>query len=393
MPLFHSLRVADLCRETSDAVSLAFEVPDALRERFTFTPGQYLTLRATLYGLDTRRCYSICSGLDDGELRIAAKRVAGGRFSTFLATELRPGDALDVMPPEGRFGLMPDALAARVLLGIAAGSGITPVMSILRSVLSREPSSRCVLLYGNRSAASIMFRSALEDLKDRFLDRLAVLHVLSREQQDVAALCGRLDAARLRALLPAIIAPARIDHAFICGPAGLTEGATAALHALGVPAERVHVERFTPAGGPAATRAPAPRAADAPAFATAALTCDGKTTTVPLAEGEAILDAGERAGLVLPWSCRGGMCSTCRARLTEGRVTMAQNFALEPWETGQITVKEKLVFLAQLGRQFLQRCVGQLDFARHVTALLRINSGLTSAVARRSNFHLNSWAL
>jgi ring-1,2-phenylacetyl-CoA epoxidase subunit PaaE len=328
---FHRLRIADLRRETAEAVSIAFAVPDALAEHFAWTPGQYLTVRASIGGEELRRCYSICSGLDDGELRIAVKRAACGRFSAWAHSSLRPGDTLEVMPPEGRFGAMAEPDGARVLLGIAAGSGITPVLSILRTALAREPRTRFVLLYGNRDSASIMFRDALADLKDRHLGRLAVVHVLSREEQDVAALNGRLDAAKLALLLPSLAAPALIDQAFVCGPPGLTAEAVPALQALGVPAWRIQVERFTAAGEPLPTPRPA-SPAPPPAAATATLTYDGKTTTVPMAPGEAILEAGERAGLVLPWSCRGGMCSTCRARLTEGEVTMAQNFALEPWE-------------------------------------------------------------
>jgi ring-1,2-phenylacetyl-CoA epoxidase subunit PaaE len=328
---FHRLTIADVRRETAEAVSIAFAVPDALAERFAWTPGQYLTVRASLGGEEVRRCYSICSGLDDGEVRIAVKRAACGRFSAWATRSLHPGDALEVMPPEGRFGVMTEPDGARVLLGIAAGSGITPVLSILRTVLAREPGCRFVLLYGNRDSASIMFRDALADLKDRHLGRLAVLNVLSREEQDVAVLNGRLDAAKLALLLPGLAAPGAIDQAFVCGPPGLAEDVVPALQALGVTAWRIQVERFTLAGVPQPRRraaSPAP----APAAATATLTYDGKTTTVPMAAGEAILEAGERAGLALPWSCRGGMCSTCRARLVEGEVRMAQNFALEPWE-------------------------------------------------------------
>ena len=328
---FARLGILDIRPEAGDAVSIAFAVPEALRAAFAFTPGQYLTLRATLEGVEQRRCYSICSGLDDGELRVAVKRVAGGRFSTWACSALRAGDTLEVMPPQGSFGIAPNPTASRVYLGIAAGSGITPVLSILRSLLVRERRSRFVLLYGNRTTGSILFRAALEALKDRFLDRLSVLHVLSREQQDIKALSGRLDAAKLRALLPGCVAPERIAHAFVCGPSGLIADAVATLPALGVPSGRIQVERFATEFAPAPPAAPPSE--PAPDVATATLTCDGKTTTVPVAAGEAILEAGERAGLVLPWSCRGGMCSTCRARLTAGEVTMARNFALEPWET------------------------------------------------------------
>jgi ring-1,2-phenylacetyl-CoA epoxidase subunit PaaE len=330
---FHTLRIADIRRETDESVSVAFTVPDALRDRFAWVPGQYLTLRTVLDGQEVRRAYSICSGLDDDELRVAVKHVEGGTFSAWMNSALRSGDTVEVMAPDGRFGIAPDPAATRVYLGLAAGSGITPILSILRSVLAREPRSRFVLLYGNRTTASIMFRETLHDLKDRFLDRLTVLHVLSRETQDIPALSGRLDGAKLRTLLPTVLAPERISHAFVCGPATMIDDLTATLADLGLRPDRIHTERFTPSG---AAPPPAPRpAAEASAFATAAITFDGKTTTVPVAEGEAILDAGERAGLVLPWSCRGGMCGTCRARLTEGTVEMAQNFALEPWETAQ----------------------------------------------------------
>jgi ring-1,2-phenylacetyl-CoA epoxidase subunit PaaE len=321
----------EIRHETGDSVSVAFAVPDG----FTWIPGQYLTLRTVLDGEDVRRSYSICSGLDDGEVRIGVRRVAGGRFSTWVSTELRTGDTVEVMAPDGRFGLAPDPAATRVCLGLAAGSGITPILSIMRSLLARETRTRFVLLYGNRTTGSIMFRTALEDLKDHYLDRFTVLHVLSREEQDIPALGGRLDGERLRALLPAVVAPERVGHAFVCGPATMIDDLTATLADLGVRPDRIHAERFTPSGETIPVRPPMPPRAGTPAFATAALTFDGKTTVVPVNAGEAILDAGERAGLVLPWSCRGGMCSTCRARLTDGTVEMRQNFSLEPWETAQ----------------------------------------------------------
>jgi ring-1,2-phenylacetyl-CoA epoxidase subunit PaaE len=332
MPLtFTPLRIAEIRRETDDAVSLRFEIPEALRQDFAFRPGQYLTLRTTLDGEDLRRAYSICAGLDDGELRVAVKHVPDGVFSAHANTALCEGDTLEVMPPQGRFGHDPDPEAARLYLGIAAGSGITPILSILKSILSREPASRFVLLYGSRSTARILFRGELEDLKDRALDRLTVIHALSREAQDIAALSGRLDAARLRALLPGLPDPRAIDQAFICGPAAMLDEMPPALAALGVLPERIQVERFTPAS-PATPRRPAP-SASAPPAATATIIHDGASHIVPVAEGETVLDAALRAGLGLPWSCHGGMCSTCRARVTEGTVRMDVNFSLEPWET------------------------------------------------------------
>ena len=325
--MFHPLRIAGISRETDDCVSLAFIVPDPLRPLFAFKPGQYLTLRATLDGHETRRCYSICSIPGDPDLRVAVKHVDGGIFSGHVNTALQAGDVIDVLPPDGRF--IAEA-AGGTSLGIAAGSGITPILSLLRSTLETRDDTRFVLLYGSRGTASIIFRTRLEDLKDRYLGRLSVFHVLSREQQDVPILSGRLDRTRITALLRAAVAPADIRQAFLCGPGDLVDTAAASLAALGVPAQRVLSERFTPSSPPR-PRPPVPDAA--PVFATATIIHDGKTNLVPLAENEPILDAAIRAGLDLPWSCRGGMCSTCRARLTTGRAAMAVNFSLEPWET------------------------------------------------------------
>jgi ring-1,2-phenylacetyl-CoA epoxidase subunit PaaE len=330
--MFHPLRIRALRRETADAVCIVFDVPDTLKGAFAHTPGQFLTLRATLGGAEVRRCYSICAGLDDGELAVAVKHVPQGVFSHHANTALRAGDVIEVMPPEGRFGAPLAPEQARLHVGFAAGSGITPIMAILKTVLSREPRSRFILFYGNRSTRSIMFRETLEDLKDRYLERLSVFHVLSREQQDFRPLSGRLDAEKVRTLLPRVVAPDAIDEAYVCGPAAMNEELARALSEVGVAAERIHVEWFVVAGAPPPRPSPAEAGEGVTPFATAAITHDGKTSIVPIAEGEAVLDAGIRAGLNLPWSCHGGMCSTCRARLREGQVTMTQNYALEPWE-------------------------------------------------------------
>jgi ring-1,2-phenylacetyl-CoA epoxidase subunit PaaE len=326
--MFFPLRVADLRRETGDCVSLAFEVPPALRDTFAYQPGQYLTLRATLSGNEVRRSYSICSGADDGELRVAIKHVPGGRFSGYANTSLRTGDTLEVMPPEGRFGA---PTGPHTYVAIAAGSGITPILAILKTVLARDPAANCLLLYGSRSTAGILFRGELEDLKDRYLDRLTVLHVLSREEQDLPILSGRLDAERIRRLLPTLVDPAAIDHALLCGPGGMIEAATETLAALGVPLQHIRSEHFAPAPDRGPLRTPSTSAEAT--FARATIVHDGKTNEISIAAGEPILEAAIRAGLDLPWSCRGGMCSTCRARLTEGAAAMETNYALEPWET------------------------------------------------------------
>jgi ring-1,2-phenylacetyl-CoA epoxidase subunit PaaE len=330
-PRFHRLRIADVTRETPDAISVAFDVPDALRDAYAFTPGQYLTLRAVLDGQEVRRSYSICSGLDDGELRIAIKRNPVGVFSVWANEALKPGDGLDVMTPTGRFGVLPEPDCARLHVAFAAGSGITPILSVMRSVLARELKSRFFLFYGSRATERILFRHALEDLKDRYLARLSLFHVLSREQQDLSVLNGRLDAAKVGELLQTMLRGLEIDHVFVCGPNEMIDGIASAVVAHGIPAKHVHTERFVSGHGGQPRAAP-PLPPETPPHAIATLRVDGRVREVPVAEGEAVLDAALRAGLDLPYACKGGMCSTCRARLTTGRVEMVLNYALEPWE-------------------------------------------------------------
>ena len=331
IPRFHRLEIDDVTRETADAVSLTFAVPPGLEADYVFAPGQYLTLRGLVDGEEIRRSYSICSGLDDGELRIAIKRVDGGSFSTWATQMLKKGDAIDVMTPTGRFGITPDPDAARIHVGFAAGSGITPILSIIRSLLARELKSRFFLFYGNRSTNDMLFGEALADLKDRFLRRFSIFHVLSREVQDIDVLNGRLDAEKLRLLLGRVVPLEAIDHAFICGPTGMSEAIEALLRGTGLPVERIHIERFVSAyeGKPKPKAAPV---LDAP-HKTAVLIIDGQRKEVPVAEGEAVLDAALRAGVDLPYACRGGMCCTCRAKLVEGQATMDVNYSLEAWET------------------------------------------------------------
>ena len=330
-PRFHRLAVNDLRREASDAVSMTFTIPGELTGDYAFTPGQYLTLRTTLDGEEVRRSYSICSGPDDGEIRIAVKKVDGGAFSNWAADELKRGDELDVMTPTGRFGAIAAAEAGRVHVGFAAGSGITPILSIVKGVLSREPKSRFFLFYGNRSTESVMFCEALEELKDRFLQRFSLFHVISGEEQDIPILHGRLDDEKVRVLLRSLVPAATIDHVFICGPTGMSDEIEATCRNIGIAEERIHVERFVSGlgGKPRPKKVVAP---GAPPKAFAALIIDGKRREVPVAEGEAILDAALRAGVDLPFACKGGMCSTCRARLVEGKAEMDVNYSLEPWE-------------------------------------------------------------
>lgn len=334
-PHFNTLTVSDIRRETQDTVSIAFAVPEALKDAYRFEHGQYLTLRATLGGEDIRRSYSICTGIDDGDLRVAVKQVEGGAFSHFANALLKIGDPIEVMTPMGRF-TAPLGAGAKSYLAIACGSGITPVMSIIRTVLAREPESRMTLIYGNRDAASVIFRTQLEDLKDRFMGRLSVHHVLSREASDFAVSHGRIDAAKIETLtrhLPRNAAGAFADHSFLCGPQAMIEEAKATLMRLGMAADAVHFELFTTEGAP---RRPAPvRKPDLSNGLPLSIRLDGALHSIAMDPTETVVEAALRHGLDLPYSCKGGMCCTCRAKLTDGDVAMDQNFSLEPWEIEQ----------------------------------------------------------
>jgi ring-1,2-phenylacetyl-CoA epoxidase subunit PaaE len=325
---FHALTVSEARRDGDDALVVGFEVPPALREVFAFEPGQYLTLRRAAD--DLRRSYSICAAAGEG-LRIGVRRVAGGAFSSWLHDTLKPGTAIDVLPPQGRFGhaAAERAAAPRHALGIAGGSGITPILSIMKTLLEGDAGSRFTLLYGNRSVRSTMFKEEIEDLKNRYLTRLSIHPVFSREQVDSPLNMGRLDGAKLATLLR-LAGP--VDEAFVCGPHALNDAAEAALLAAGVAPGRIHVERF---GVPPAEQSAHPNTAQAGDAATARIVVvrDGVTREVPFGEGdESVLAAAARAGLDVPWSCRSGVCATCRARLVEGQVRMARNFALDPAE-------------------------------------------------------------
>lgn len=331
---FHALRVTDVRRETPDAVSIAFAVPPELKDDYRFSPGQHLTLRRDCDGQEVRRSYSICNGLDDSEMRVAVKKVEGGLFSTLCNETIRPGDTIEVMTPQGRFGVMPQSGKARNYLAVAAGSGITPILSLLRSILTREPDSRFALIYGNRNSKSIIFKEALEDLKDRFLGRLTVHHVLSREQQEIDLFNGRVDAGKIETLLKSFAPAAEIDHAFLCGPGAMIEEAKRVLTRLGTPESHIHIEYFSADGVPVTPRRAAAGAttSDEKPVAQARITLNGSAYEFPMFDGETVIDAGERAGLEMPYSCRGGMCCTCRGKLVSGEVEMAVNYSLEPWE-------------------------------------------------------------
>src|SRR5258707_3105296 len=274
-PRFHRLAVNDLRRESADAVSLTFTIPTELADNYRFAPGQYLTLRTTMDGEEVRRSYSICSGPDDGELRIAVKKVDGGAFSNWAAEELKTGDELDVMTPTGRFGVAPAPEQARLYVGFAAGSGITPILSIVKGVLAREPDSRFFLFYGNRLTSGMLFLEELEELKDRFMQRFSLFHVISGEEQDIPILHGRLDGDKVRVLLRSLVPAASVDHVFICGPSGMSEDVETTCREIGIAEDRIHVERFVSEFG-GRPRAKKVVSTSAPPKATGALIIDGK---------------------------------------------------------------------------------------------------------------------
>ena len=332
---FHPLKVRSVRPETDEAMVVSFDIPADLSERFRFTQGQYLTLRQRIAGEEVRRSYSICAGIDDGELRVGVRRVRGGRFSNWLAENLRAGDTIDVMPPQGRFFVPIDASLPRNYLCVAGGSGITPMISIMRTVLASEPGSRVTLVYGNRRAASTMFKEELEDLKNRYVTRVSLHHVFSEERVDSPLNQGVLDRAKLGEFLQGLIRADHIDHAFICGPFMMNDEAEAALLAAGVVADRIHVERFgvpIPADtgmGVQAAPVPAPVPGDA-ADCHVVVVRDGVTHQVEYHEADGnLLDACAHAGLDVPYSCKSGVCGTCRAHLDSGEVRMVRNYALE----------------------------------------------------------------
>lgn len=324
---FLPLRVLTVDRLTDDSVALEFAQPDG--QPLTFLPGQHLTLRRVLAGVEVRRTYSLCSSAGSGRLRIAVKRLPGGALSTVLVEELRPGAVVEVLPPAGSFGPRAAPTASHRYVCLAAGSGVTPVASIVATVLETEPGSTVSLVLGNRTTADVMLLEDLADLKDRYPSRFQLLHVLSREEQPSALLTGRVDGDRVALLLATLLPPAGVDGWFVCGPFAMATGVRNALLGAGVDAARVHVELFhaepPPPGRPrtAATRTGA---------ATVQATLNGRSTTVQVPAGCSVLDAVLAVRADAPYACRGGVCGTCRARVLEGAVQLDVNYALEPEE-------------------------------------------------------------
>ena len=335
MSKFHRLPIARVERETRDAVAITFDVPPALREQFRYAPGQHLTLRADVAGQDLRRSYSICSAVQDDVLRIAVKKAPGGAFSTWANEALKPGAGIDVMPPMGHFNLPLDPAAAHRYVAFAAGSGITPLLSIIKTTLAVEPRTAFTLFYGNRASGTVMFREELAALKDLHLTRFNLVHVLSREAQDIELLHGRIDAPRAAALLDHWVPQGNMDAVFVCGPEGMMDAVVETLRARGFPDARIRIERFA-ASIPKHTHVARPLPSAAQSECEVTVIQDGARKTYFLAKGEDnILDAGLRNGIELPYSCKGGVCSTCRCRLVEGEVDMDVNFALEDYEVAR----------------------------------------------------------
>ena len=337
---FHDLTVSRVTPEAAGAVAITLAVPAELRSQFDFQPGQFLTVRADIQGSDVRRSYSISSArsqLQRGELELGIRPVEGGVFSNWAATQLKAGDTLNVMPPEGRFTSKKPRAIHRV--GFAAGSGITPILSIAATTLEEQTESKFTLIYGNRRMSSVMFNEALQDLKDRFPGRFTMIHILSQQAQEVDLLQGRIDAAKVKAIIDALLPAKSMDEVFICGPEAMIEVTEKALIDAGVPANRVHSERFTTSSSQAHkvqadTDASKQKSASNKSVHMTVL-LDGKEHELALSPEEHILDAALNAGLDLPFSCKAGVCSTCRCKVTQGEVTMDKNFTLEADEVAQ----------------------------------------------------------
>jgi len=326
---FHILTIKDVVEETAEARSIRFAMPEELRETFKFKPGQHLTLKAEIQGEEIRRNYSLCVAPQDGEVMVTVKRIAGGAFSNWANDNLQPGMAIEVMAPHGSFTWDFAEGAANHYVGFAGGSGITPVMSLLKSALLTEPGSRFTLLYGNRDSNSIIFLEALAALKNSFMDRLQVHHFLAEEAEEFELFNGMLDRAKCDEILESLVDPADVAAFFICGPGPMMDAAEEALLARGVAKDRIHLERFT-AGRPSAALAAQMQAlTEGAAGLTMKVTLDGRKRRVPFdAAAGNILDSARAAGLPAPFACKAGVCATCRARVVSGEVEMAARYGL-----------------------------------------------------------------
>ena len=325
---FYSLRVAEIVPETDEANSILFEVPEELKSAFRFKAGQHLTLRADLGGEEVRRNYSLCVAPDADEIRVTVKRIAGGVFSNWVGDELKPGDTLDVMTPHGSFTTEFDSAAERRYVGFAGGSGITPVISLIRTALAAEPRSRFTLFYGNRDSNSVIFLEALAALKDRYMGRFELYHFLSDEEGDVELFNGMLNRETCDEAIEHLVDdPTAIDAWFICGPGPMMDAAEKALLEKDVAKDRIHIERFTAGRPSAALAAQIAALQEEAAGQTISVTLDGRTRKVEFSAAN-ILDSAREAGLPAPFACKAGVCATCRAKVTKGKVEMAARYGL-----------------------------------------------------------------
>ena len=335
MSKFYPLSVATIKNETRDTIAVTFDIPQELAGSFAYLQGQHLTLRAMIDNEDVRRSYSICSAVQENALRVAIKRTPGGLFSSWANDTLKPGMTLDVMPPMGHFNVPLDANNARHYVAFAAGSGITPILSIIKTTLLAEPKSQFTLFYGNRASSSVIFKDELTDLKDSYMERLKLAYVMSREQQDIELFNGRITKEKCEQFIRHWLRIEDIDIAFICGPEDMMQGVSAALQEAGMPKEHIKVELFA-ASIPKHQHKP--RAFDAGAKHETEVTVimDGNATSFTMdKDQESILDAGLRAGIDMRYSCKGGVCSTCRCKLLDGKVDMDANYALEDYEVAR----------------------------------------------------------
>lgn len=336
MARFLPLDVIDVQKDTRDAVVVTLRPRAEDAARFAFTQGQYLTFRRDFDGAELRRSYSICAGRDEGVLKVGIKRVDGGAFSTWANENLAPGAVLEAMPPMGNFHTPLDPEATRHYLGFAGGSGITPVLSILKTVLSAEPKSRFTLVYANRQVSSIMFREALEDLKNIYLGRLSVLHVLETEAQEIDLFTGRIDTDKIAALFTHWLDAGSVDMAYICGPEPMMLSIAKGLKDHGLSDSQIKFELFTSGQPGRAKQKPVTRGADASDACEATVTLDGTTRSFRMPKtGESLLEAALANDLDAPFACKAGVCSTCRAKVLEGEVEMRTNHALEDYEVDQ----------------------------------------------------------
>jgi len=327
---FHNLRISKIQAETDDAVSIVFAVPKVLQDLYQYTQGQHLVVKADLEGQEIRRSYSICSGVNEKELCVAVKKVKGGKFSSFVHDSLQKNDSLAVMPPEGNFFTPLIMENRKHYLAFAAGSGITPILSILKSVLAVEPSSRFTLVYGNKTVTSMMFRETLLGLKNRYPTRLELINILSRQEQESELLNGRIDAEKIKALCERMIALEVVNEVFICGPLSMTEAVKETLVQEGFDPKHIHFELF---GLSPTERVVEAKPSDPGPLRKVSVIVDGKQTNIEVTEGgQSILDVALSAGADLPFACKGGVCCTCRAKLLEGEVRMDVNYALEEGE-------------------------------------------------------------